>query len=873
MKPLKLTMQAFGPYADKVEIDFQAFGTKGLFLISGDTGAGKTTIFDAISFALYGESSGGKERRDASSFRSDYAKPSVPTFVELAFEHKGEKYLVWRQPKYLRPSQRGTGMVTTSEEVVLKGPDFPTPITDRKTANQRIYELLRLTQDQFAQTVMIAQNDFLRILNCKSSDRRSLLQKLFKTEKFDRLSRIFADKKNDLANENSLLESNISAHIATIQCPQDFPRHDELLSVSNVNSLEHLLPILSELKVFLTAKKTDLDSKSERNEEDSQKNLLAIQQANSISDSFKKYEEAEKGYDTIQIEDKRIASLSKKVEIGRKCQSLYPWMERRKDILAHLVSAQEFLDETRKEIHDLQEKEPLLQQEFDKCQKEEAEMDTLKNALAILENSLRTIADYESTNKRIPLLEEEVLEKKESLTRLEDAFQEERNRFYLGQAGLLASTLEEGKPCPVCGSTSHPHKAELSTSIVTKEELDGIEKKKDKAEEDFRQAADRLSQVKASQEERRKSLQDNDLVKLTLKEAKQRLDDGKRKVRQVHDDYVKSQSQLMDLQKNLQAKKAQRETEAEEIAREKQRQEKNEAEISEKEKELQIDDNTFENAYLPESELNRLTKTIQEHLQKKAEIEGTLKTLGEQIRGKTVPDLAPLKERQNSLNAERKALQKEKENLAALLEKDGHVLDVLTKKRQERDVLLKELTRVKEISDLLSGQLAGRAKVSFETYVQQYYFRSVVSSANVRLDYLTDGVYSFRLKEDASDNRTQGGLDLEVLDRGTGRYRDVSTLSGGESFLASLSLALGLSDVVQSNSGGIELDCMFIDEGFGTLDDSALRMAIQLLERLATEGKDRLIGIISHVAELEESIDKQIVVQKGKDGSHLQVLR
>lgn len=179
---------------------------------------------------------------------------------------------------------------------------------------------------------------------------------------------------------------------------------------------------------------------------------------------------------------------------------------------------------------------------------------------------------------------------------------------------------------------------------------------------------------------------------------------------------------------------------------------------------------------------------------------------------------------------------------------------------------------VHDLYTCCAGQTAGsrRAKLTFEAYVQQYYFKQVVTAANLRLKVLTDGMFHLRCKEEAEDRVHQSGLDLDVHDSSTGQWRDVSTLSGGESFLASLALALGLSDVVQGQSGAIRMEAMFIDEGFGTLDDNALRNSLRVLDDLA-DGK-RLVGIISHVHELEEKIDKQIIVSKTPKGSQVRVV-
>ena len=228
------------------------------------------------------------------------------------------------------------------------------------------------------------------------------------------------------------------------------------------------------------------------------------------------------------------------------------------------------------------------------------------------------------------------------------------------------------------------------------------------------------------------------------------------------------------------------------------------------------------------------------------------------------------------MSAERERLKTEHEKL---MEEESQAEYRFKTNRNLKDQLKQDTDRLKQASkqaavlkdlyQVAAGQVPGQSRITLETYVQQRYFSSVILAANRRLNVLRRGEFQLHIKKGAGSLRSQTGLDLEVLDANTGRWRDVSTLSGGESFLASLSLALGLSDVIQAQSGGIRLDAMFIDEGFGTLDEEALNDSINLLNSLT--GGDRMIGVISHRQELEERIDRKILVKKGAKGSFITV--
>lgn len=275
----------------------------------------------------------------------------------------------------------------------------------------------------------------------------------------------------------------------------------------------------------------------------------------------------------------------------------------------------------------------------------------------------------------------------------------------------------------------------------------------------------------------------------------------------------------------------------------------------------------YRQAQLSKDKEQKLRAKIETYKKEVTETEGALKTLINATKKLSLIDLTENKKAQKEKEKEKKELKKKQEQLQIANDINERCLSFIRKKIKEKDGLVEEWTVVRDLSETFNGRKKGQAKMSLEVYVQRYYFKQVIAAANKRLMLMTEGNFVLRCKEEAKNRRAQTGLDLDVLDRNTAKWRDVSTLSGGESFMASLALALGLSDVVQEHSGGIRLDSMFIDEGFGTLDEQSLRQALNLLDKLA-DGK-RLIGIISHVEELKSRIDNKLIVEKGIFGSRI----
>ncbi len=862
MRPIDLTMSAFGPYAGRTDIDFGFLSEGGVFLITGDTGAGKSTIFDAISFALYGEGSGGKEKRMARSFRSDYADAKTETFVRFRFSHKMRTYEITRNPEYERDKVVGKGKTKQVARAVFRCEETGEVVDGTQAVDEKILSLIGLSRDQFAQTVMIAQGDFLKILNAKSEERKRLFQKIFGTGVFSdlqtRLKEMYAEAKNKVDALNGL----VNAAFMRIQA-------DSLEEIKKTpDALQQMIPALSECIASEKEKMADLTGEIEALDEARMKTQAEITEGRAVNKDFDEMEAREKQLKEHLSGKDEIAEIRKKAKRAVSAMRVEP-------ARAILLNAEKLLKDAKKKHETAKENEEKYRPLLEEIEKKLTESQKVYDDNYV---SVRTQAD--ALLKTVPVIQKYRDAEKEvqnSKTRLKNAladekraydrYQDARSRFYLGQAALLAGTLSDGEPCPVCGSVNHPNPAKNTESAVTRDDLDETERtyrlKNQAAREAEKNVAvwtaevagalNRLSERGVSpadtQETVKKRASDlnaqAERMEKTVKELSLRAEKGRAFLSEAVAVFKETASLMekyaLDIEKGRKAFEAALSAEGFE------------------------NEEDFSSSLLEPNALTRLENEIKAYDDIKIQLESRIDALRAKLTGKTRVNTEAISEA--LVRAE--TLLKEKRQTASRMDKrisaNEDALSSLTAISKKKAAAEKRWALVTDVYASVSGQQSGKMKMSFETYVQQYYFKQVISAANKRLTQLTEGMFTLRVKLEASNLRAQAGLDLEVLDRSTGLWRDVNTLSGGESFMASLALALGLSDVVQSSSGGIRLDAMFIDEGFGTLDENALRQALALLTRLA-DG-NRLIGVISHVPELKEKITKRIIIRKKTFGS------
>lgn len=872
MKPLSLTMSAFGPYAGVTQLDFGKLGSEGVFLITGDTGAGKTTIFDAISFALYGEASGGAERRAARSFRSDYAAAEAETYVEFFFEHRGREYRIKRAPEYERRKLRGEGTTKQAAYAEFECAETGELITRIDAVNARVGELTGLSRSQFAQTVMIAQGDFLKILNAKSEDRKRLFQKLFDTEVFAGIQQRLKDMNGECAQAVERINALSEAELARLKDDMDFARAKELRELrTDVRRMDKLPGLLEER---LRARRERLDAAMAAAAQGEQRAALLSAQLAEARHTNRELDERDKlarELEKMNASGEATAAQEEKLTHAR-CAArlagaealLKKWTAESAENAAQLSAAEQALKKSEAAQEEWAARRAAAEKELEGAEALKDGLRRMAEAIPLLMNVAAEAAALEAQREAAKLCLEESRRRDAEYTAVKE-------RFYASQAGLLAAELKEGQPCPVCGSTEHPAPACPASEPATKEQLERADGERRRAEARVHAAAAEAAKRQAE-----------------LEAAKGRLEalgfTGGESAQELEGECARTRAEIQRREAAAKRARAGSEAALAALSRAKAALENAEKRRADIEAALEAQQAEFaaglsalgfagaeeyERAKMPARDMDALDAQLRARRERLRSLTDRLEALTEKLTGAERTELEALEATAAAAQRASRAAGEAAAAMKSAAAADEEAIARIRELSARRAEAQRRWAVVKEAYDTVSGQVSRRVKISFETYVQQYYFKQVIAAANKRLTVLTDGMFVLRVKEEARNMRSQAGLDLDVLDRSTGLWRDVSTLSGGESFMASLALALGLADTVQSRSGGVRLDAMFIDEGFGTLDENSLRQAMELLTRLA--GGRRLVGVISHMAELKERIDKKVVVTKTAAGSALRI--
>lgn len=866
MKPLKLDICAFGPYPSLVSIDFSKFDN-GIFLISGDTGSGKTYIFDAICYALYGESS--SDKRSSKSLRSDYAKRDERTYVIFEFEHKNKRYRIKRNPEYLRPSKRGDKETKELAYAELNDLDNFQVFSGINEVNSKVEEILCLSKAQFSQTVMIAQGDFMKILNAKSDSRKMLFQKLFNTKIYsliqDKLKEEnsnceFRNKeirsKIDLTNDRIIILDNKYNNINDLK--KDYYNLNLLTeSLEKMNSETRCL--YDECILEFNKNKTDIDNYIKLITEVNINNSLIIELA-----SYKK------NFDSLIKEEKNILN-EKDLILKAKCALEVKTYEDKylsslniyNDLLDNISKYNKLLDNITLEFN-------KAKNEYDNILKESENISLIKNQIEIIDFVIDVLDKININKKDIELSERQISELYIKDNELNNEYRLKKEKYYMNQSSVLASLLKDNEACPVCGSLVHPNPCKNELDDVSLEDLDILSTQLDLNNKELIKLSAFISSKKAELDiffdsirkynyDDTYSVKDlnkkkNDFI-IKVEDFEKRNNDISLKYKRLEEENIKLKSIIESSNKQV-------------------------YDLNTKCLELKEDFNKvlfkyfsdmseYKASYISIDDINKKEKYVNEYETNVNSYKEKISLLEKKVSDKKLINEEELTYKKNLLINKNNSLNLKINELYNSLDQNVKAYKDLNKYNKELSQNIDKWKIVKEVYDNVSGQVTNKVKLSFETYVQQYYFKQVIKAANYRLNMLTNGMFVLKCKIDVKNMRSQTGLDLDVLDRQTGVYRDVSTLSGGESFMASLALALGLSDVVQAQSGGVRIDAMFIDEGFGTLDSESLNKAILMLDKLSSGNK--LIGVISHVNELKERIDKKILVKKSVYGSSLEV--
>lgn len=898
MKPLHLTLSAFGPFAGQTEVSFAALGEKGLFLISGDTGAGKTMLFDAICFALFGEMSG--TNREIGSIRSDFADGRTKTFVELLFSHCGKTYRILRNPAYQRPKQRGEGMTTEPAEAALfreENGERETLVTGFAAVKNEVETLLGVDAKQFKQISIIAQGEFLKLLYADSTERGSIFRRVFHTDLYADFQYKLkeAEREKRIALEDSekrLLRYFEQMGVASVR-KEDIFRTEELLAEwqeMRTQWLEELRQteaeqqqILQELQRLEQIAKERAQAERDRAELrrlENELQTLARERteflANHPPDLLEEKQNRLRRLREEEAQYLRREALAREIdEISRKkaalAQETEALRERMQNLRQRLDDGKKMLAERETILSEMKFRQQLLSEAANKLADMDALLEQQKALRDTKEMLQRTVAQYRDAE--------------EKRAAAKAAADEAELLFLREQAGFLAEGLQEGMACPVCGAVSHPKKAKLTGNAPTEAEW----KAKKAAWEAAVQRLQKIGEKGKAEKERFRLLQEGFRAGCArLSVSGERLAEERRL---AEENFVAEQKNLAVLQK--QSKRLER-MQDEIVSIEKAISEAEEAEKNHAEQlsaaALSTERLAAEHGLLREKlepitakEVRRLCLALEreiglaaEKTQYFAEKVQSLQTeraraaaLLERAAGAQETDAAQMAEALRKLSAEKEEKKRQVDALREQAAVLGNLLENAAREWQQRQLAAREYLPVRELSQTASGELAGREKIAFEQFVQGFTFRRILQAANLRLREMTEGRYLLLHAQKAANRKSQAGLEVEVFDHYTGKSRSVRSLSGGEAFKASLCLALGLSDVIQAHAGGVRVDAMFIDEGFGSLDDRSREQAVEILQRLSYG--DRLVGIISHVSELKESIEKQILVQRGSAGSTISI--
>ena len=1055
MKPTKLTLSAFGPFSDCVELDLTQLDGQGLFLITGDTGAGKTTLFDAICFALYGEVSG--PYRPVEHLRSDFAAPDAQTFVQLEFVHRGKTYTLKRNPAYERPKLRGSGTVKEKPDAQLTRPGEP-PVQGVRQVNPAVRELLGIDCAQFKQVGMIAQGEFMKLLNASTDEREGILRQVFATQKYQNLTNALqaaaGDAKKACETQNLLMLERFRQ----VDCPETSAKKAGIVELKRADNpallpqmqaalaalldedkaeLARLEPALEQARQALTeatrleeqakaaqgtrqhleAKRDELAQlqakapEMQRREEEFRRSEAALKQVKPLADRAdgaalaEKSARAELAALTSPLEKARLTkedaftrleqakathleveSLSQKLALLEQQLPLYRQHQEAAEALAELKSQtekavtdfetakaaaeakEEALRQTRRELDELKEAPLQLAQV---CQRYK-DLTGAKNALA----NWQTAAGAEQTAAAALHAAQEIyMKKQETFQQAEAHAAGLRRRLDDCRAGLLARDLSEGMPCPVCGAVHHPAPAALPDEPVTEADLkvaeEALETARGEKDQAMKESGSSSAAYNAAQEHTARQWQlfaeqwqeqaltpplpsegpapEPDQLAGALTKALADCEAEGKRLR-AQDDRRKKLGKLLPTQEeaaraeaekrenlqsalaDLKAQKARAEANVEHLTQGLEWPSEQAALAQKTEWEgrhtaLLNEQTAAQTAYdTAQKALNNLNEEKANKSavlkEKAAQAQASARELDEILRKLAFADRADYEaalSTEEGLKAEWEELDQYQNNLhkaeaaVATLEKEAAnqpqppaPLPQLEEQHQAADRkfyelnqansavsarkkanqaiadalnrLAKESEQARHKADLLThlyntvkGKQAGKVNLSFEAYIQAYYFERVVEAANRRFETMSEGRYLLRRRDDSVSISGKNALVLDVLDHYTGKLRPVSSLSGGESFKAALCLALGLSDVIQAGSGGVEIDALFVDEGFGTLDEASLDKALEVLLGLAGPGK--MVGVISHVPELKDRITRQIVLKKGALGSTARIVQ
>lgn len=878
MKPCTVEFQAFGPYAGHELVDFEKLAARGLFLICGKTGTGKTMILDAITFALYGKSSG-HGRDDFEAMRCTNAAFDVTTYVRFTFENNGIYYRFERRLERKRKNLSASYMVWQKDENGTWTALFEN--AKEKMLNEKAEEIIGLSYEQFRQVIVLPQGQFEKLLTSDSADKEKILTSIFGEEKWQAVAQLMFEEATERRQQLKSLQEQIS------------------------NSLqEEVCETLAELEVVIAQKKERLVTMEAAYQEGAcEKQIRALRDRLALVSRFQDLRRGKARVRAYEEKQHDRAEQEKRIQDARRAEKV-------KELLLELHRAEAAQAERKTAVRAAdqaagqakQQAEQILlqvtaqQQKNDEIEEKKAQKIQLTAKITDYESIAALEQNFQKQRKAAESALQEAEQEKQvyesyapKLVRLHEAYEtdmEEHRKllaaYLAGITGELAASLVEGQPCPVCGSREHPQKAVRTEADTSKEH---VEEKRAEAEavyQKLQQTMQKQEQAKKKYEEKQRLAQELQLAKETaytrLAEMQNNLipeigslAELQKKLQQLTDEIGKDTEKLQSLTKMLeQANNTVAETAAKaELARQEEEltQKKQEAAMQAVAKGLSehgfADIKEAEQLLMGEKELEGMRRQIADYDAGKKAAEEQVMRLQEELGRQQEPDeeackteLARLEKLQETYAKETAVLSETIRRLSQKAEKLALAGEGLEEKLLEAE------------QDLaFAKKLRGDAGTGLQRYVLGILFSSVIAAANRMLSMVHGGRYRLFRSDEKAQGSNKRGLELKVYDKNSEEHegRFVSTLSGGEKFLASLALSIGMSTIAQKS--GIRIEALFIDEGFGSLDEDSITDAMQILGSI--QQANGLVGIISHVQLLQERIPTKLRVEETEKGSHI----
>lgn len=940
MKPIKLVLSAYGPFPDKTVIDFDKLGSDGVFLISGPTGSGKTTIFDGICYALYGTASG--NLRTPKMMRSTYAEPDIKTFVELTFSSHDKEYRINRRPEQEIKKIKGNGTTVRPSDVsleILNGGS--TVLTGKREVEEKIKEIIGLDANQFRQVTMIAQGEFLKVLNSSTEERMEIFSKIFKTGRYTWLQEELKLAVKDMSTCVSEIEKELNQEFNSIFTPEFLEYEEDYIDLSGL-----LYPQKKDMleKAYLNSKEKGKENILLKDELMKEKEQLIKESANleSIISHFSKLNEISDKLENLESEKDSIVKNQNSIpKMKKDIEDMISTISKLEALIPRYQKLEAHRDKISKQCEELTSREENIRQLNNKCDQIKKSLDSNKTNLEKIEKELNTSEDVniqlnlrlnfqsslekvlniieriETLNKKFNEVSEKAREHQITYISLKEEYNNMEVFYLKQQAGILARDLEDDKPCPVCGSTSHPNPAKSADVLFEKADLESKKSELEKAEDIFNKSNQEASLIKGNRDVTEEEF------KSSIATLKNSFDEQNNSFKKLIEEYVNDSFEMSrDDYLNINAILREEINNLKEIqstlVEYKKKHTLLKASINEYEKDLNtfIEDNNNQKEdynrlageYKASKELyeNELTQLEYKNLEslnaiisnRRSDLDKGKKeitdletkienyytqynnlisgrqTLLSLIEGKNETvvrnDYEGFNLKVDNLKTQIVSVESEITENLSISKNISRALDIYETSLPILDDKKNLLDQYSNLSATCSGELPGKAKIKLETFVQMAFLDRILARANIRLLKMSEGRYMLNRDDKGDNKRSQTGLDLSVHDLSNNTFRSTKSLSGGESFQASLCLALGFADEIQNSSGGIQIETMFIDEGFGTLDNVALKNAVDSLVDLSKGNK--LVGIISHVDELRERIDKGINIEKSSfKGSKLTI--